>query len=300
MTRLEPSPSLTAPATRSAPSPPQAISPRMAAGGDCGIGVAIHDDVALVTSLLEAPWRGRRHPAAFLTPTELSQLATYDHEQRRWSFLAGRWAAKEAVRARWPNLSPKEFEILNSAASEDRGRPFVWSAGGDALGHVSISHCRPLASAAFSAAGALGVDVERVEQRSVDFRRTAFTAEEVAWIEGSTSERAPLLETLLWTAKEAVSKCLGVGLSAPLERIRLALAQVDPRDTADQLGHHRGLDWPMGSVGADVDEAGGSRISRLSARVVDTTAGRFVRSLATPSATPSFTTLTARSTEVAP
>ena len=66
------------------------------------------------------------------------------------------------------------------------------------------------------ATGRIGVDLERVEARPAAFEQTWFTEGERALCAGD-----PRRQTLVWAAKEAVSKWLGVGLTVPTTDIEV-------------------------------------------------------------------------------
>lgn len=184
----------------------------------------------------EPGWCVGSDPCAVLTPSERRQLESYPVAARRHSYLAGRWAAKEAVRARFPTLAQNEIEVFNSSRSESRGKPLVRVLNGSFLGSLSISHRLPLAAAAFSPSPPIGLDLEAVELRTLGFRLTAFTRGENAWIGAAPEGDQPLLETLLWSAKEAMSKVLGTGLSVPLESLRCDLGGLSAATVREHVG----------------------------------------------------------------
>lgn len=93
---------------------------------------------------------------------------------------------------------------------------------------ISLSHAGEIAAAAVSAAGAVGVDVERVEERAASFAEEHFTPrerEELARAVRAGARRAAL-ETLLWSAKEALYKTGALALPArfSLQEIEVGLS----------------------------------------------------------------------------
>lgn len=86
--------------------------------------------------------------------------------------------------------------------------------------HFSLSHCKDLALLALCVDGPVGVDVEPLA-RSVDLadcENTFCHPEEISAL--PTDPTARMLRLLeLWTAKEALLKCLGTGFSHPPETI---------------------------------------------------------------------------------
>ena len=66
---------------------------------------------------------------------------------------------------------------------------------------------------------AVGIDLERVEERSADFEMIAFTDEERRLL---PTEERDLWITRFWVAKEAVAKALGRGLEGNPQRFRVS------------------------------------------------------------------------------
>jgi phosphopantetheinyl transferase len=144
-----------------------------------------------------------------------SELARW-HElpakgRRRLEWLAGRVAAKDAVRqwaARSLGLAPHHASI--EIASDEAGRPLVRCRELESRGaapHVSISHAGGDAVAAADACR-VGVDIEHLDARtSTDWARAAFHELDLA---GARGDAETLLN--LWCAKEAAAKARGTGL----------------------------------------------------------------------------------------
>jgi 4'-phosphopantetheinyl transferase len=173
------------------------------------------------------------HPRAELTAAERSRLETLHVPQRRADWLLGRTAAKSvvaqalrgAIPGDWP---PGALEIT----SEPSGMPYARLApetapiGGFAPGErlpvsVTISHTagHALCAATWTApAGAapplaLGIDLGLVEPRSPAFLDTFFTEAEQRWVRTAPWWERDLRANLVWCAKEAVLKALGLGLT---------------------------------------------------------------------------------------
>ncbi|MFD0594436.1 4'-phosphopantetheinyl transferase family protein [Catellatospora coxensis] len=98
-------------------------------------------------------------------------------------------------------IDPAPIEI----GREPAGRPYVVGATGM---HLAISHTRELSAVAVTGLGPLGVDVEPLRPLpAAELARRWFSAPEADWV-----ARHPDDFLLLWTAKEAVGKALGIGL----------------------------------------------------------------------------------------
>ncbi len=137
--------------------------------------------------------------------------------QRRLDWLAGRIAAKDAVRsllkAQHGLLSPADIEIH----TDQNGRPQVrgpWHHSGP-LPHVTIAHSAGEALAIAvegDACAGIGVDIEQIGRVGEVVRRAAFTEQERRWVAEIDEGRRPEWTVRFWCAKEAAGKALGCGL----------------------------------------------------------------------------------------
>lgn len=138
--------------------------------------------------------------------------------QRRLDWLAGRIAAKDAVRLLFKQqlglLRPADIEIY----SDQNGRPRVrgpWMNVASHAPHVTIAHSgdEALAIAIDGAAcDGIGVDIERVGRVGELVRTAAFTGDESRWLAAIDDTERPEWATRIWCAKEAVGKALGCGM----------------------------------------------------------------------------------------
>jgi acyl transferase domain-containing protein/phosphopantetheinyl transferase (holo-ACP synthase) len=144
----------------------------------------------------------------YLGERERAQFAALPpRRQRGW--LLGRIAIKDAVRRHlWDGgagpMFPVEVEVTHAAS----GQPLVNVANL----RVSVAHKEGRAVAIVGEGRAVGIDLERVAPRAEGFAAVAFAPEELALGE----DREPLdWQTRLWTAKEAVGKLRGTGVTDP-------------------------------------------------------------------------------------
>lgn len=157
--------------------------------------------------------------ADWLAQGELAALGKLATPKRKRDWLAARLAAKHLVGRRLQALGsprpPANIRIGSHATRE----PFVELADGspDSALPISLAHAGDYGACALGTPGRrLGLDLERIEARDPSWARLMADESE------TTPELAASAEglTRLWTAKEAVSKLLGVGLSVDLHGIR--------------------------------------------------------------------------------
>jgi phosphopantetheinyl transferase len=167
-----------------------------------------------------------------LTLAERARLAGFRVPKRRDDWLIGRIAAKSVVAAALADALPGDWPpCAIEIPSDSTGMPYARLApeadpvAGFAPGarlpvSVSISHAEghALCAATWSAPGddgsrSLGVDLGPIEPRSRAFVATFLTEDEQRFVlDGLPSERG-LRANLVWGAKEAVLKALGLGLT---------------------------------------------------------------------------------------
>lgn len=130
-----------------------------------------------------------------LPPAERDRAAKLlsDKARRRW--VASRWALR-GVLARYTGREPAEVELRFG----ERGKPML--AGPDTPLRFNLSHSGELALIAVATEREVGVDVQTIGAKPAEFYAE-------------------------WTRREAVAKCHGVGLWAPLPDAPVAVAPLD-------------------------------------------------------------------------
>ena len=84
--------------------------------------------------------------------------------------------------------------------------------------HFSLSHCKDAVACAVSDHN-IGIDVESIVLYNPDVARRVCTAAELEMLEQSANKDVDFIK--LWTAKEAISKYEGMGLSLPFADIEM-------------------------------------------------------------------------------
>jgi 4'-phosphopantetheinyl transferase len=133
--------------------------------------------------------------------TKVNIPTTIHHWHKRLQHLAGRYLLME--------LCP-EFPLANIRIMESR-KPYVH---GQEL-HFSISHCGDFVAAIVSEQGAVGIDIERIQEKIERVAHKFLSPEERAWVHGLAHK------TICWSAKEAVFKWYGLGKVDFRENMRL-------------------------------------------------------------------------------
>ncbi len=152
------------------------------------------------------------HAAAILHANEMQYFLPLPVVRRRASYLLGRYAAKRALSASLGNPAFTSINIVPGVF----GNPIVCYPTGNPW-QVSISHSDSMVCAiAFPTLHPMALDVECVDPEKVPAMATQLR----------NSEKADLLRlgvdvttasTVLWTAKEALSKALCTGLMCPFD-----------------------------------------------------------------------------------
>jgi len=179
-------------------------------------------------------WRMRKSAdISYLTESEMSFYEKYSSPDSKAAYLKGRFGVRSFA-SLYASLAPSDVKIEISKS----GKPFFTNI--EDL-HFNISHSGSEVAIAFSAKP-VGFDIELLDRKR-DFRAIAdrfFTNEESSEVK-SAEEYGNELFVRIWTAKEAMLKLSGEGLSGGLNRA-MALRERDGR-LADQQIHLSRLAW---------------------------------------------------------
>lgn len=171
----------------------------------CSNQINLSDNDILVLSVCKIN-PGETHPSLIgsaLHPEEQKIYNSYKHDKRKHSYLLGRVASKTAIQ-KYTQVQPKDVNIINGLLRQ----PIVKGINNV---DVSISHADNLGfAAAFNDTLLLGIDIEKHQDESASYLQEYLMDKEKMYT--SMSEL-----TLLWSAKEALSKCLKIGLTSSFE-----------------------------------------------------------------------------------
>lgn len=142
---------------------------------------------------------------------EISILNGYSIDKKRNEFILGRYSMKTAI-SHFSNTMNKhdvevEYGILNYPIIKD-----------NVLGiEVGLTHCNSRAIAmAYSNRIMLGIDIEQVDENRIDLLDKIALPQEKELYHGVALEYDAFL-TLLWTAKEALSKAIKTGFTCDMD-----------------------------------------------------------------------------------
>src|SRR5690606_29223663 len=140
---------------------------------------------------------------------EPARAARFVVDHARADFLAGRIAAKSAVRALRPDAAPPGTWEVAGALHKPPRLPEVFRGLGITLAHssgVGVALAHP-------ASWRCGVDLEPADRDAGDVIATQVAPAEAAWAHAAADADEQRVRWLvLWTVREALGKSLGTGL----------------------------------------------------------------------------------------
>lgn len=157
-------------------------------------------------------WEHYERIIPYLHPTEREYYESLKFEKRMRSFLIGRYAAKRAVAALTGEADLAKILVRSGIFTQ----PIITLPGHQNI-QVSISHCDHLGTAlAFPEAHPLGIDIEKIHLDKNEVLEKQMTPAEIELIKTQPDSYETML-TVLWTAKEALSKVIKTGLMTPMK-----------------------------------------------------------------------------------
>lgn len=187
--------------------------------------------ISAVAALAEHSVRGPARLRGWLSPAEMRTFQSFRMRKRRLDWLAGRLAAKEAIRARLETGSRDSFrtiEIVPSTSPSDSGRPRYRVRGQEGLLGLSICHSGDIAAAAVTCRPGweIGIDLDRVVPHEASLESVALSQwerDQLRFFHSANRDRAV---TLIWVIKEAFLKAIGLGLRMPLGQLSVHLERL--------------------------------------------------------------------------
>lgn len=183
---------------------------------------------------------------ALLSAEEGERARRFCREEHRRRFIATRAELRRTL-SRYTGIRPEKIDF--SYASH--GKPFV--AGGPCFNLSHTEEWAALAVAGFE----VGVDIERQRHMAEDIAGHFFAPDEAAALAALPAADRERGFFACWTAKEAVVKALGCGLSMPLDAFSvtvdpdcpLLMLRIDPPGRLAEAWRFRRFALPDGIVG---------------------------------------------------
>jgi 4'-phosphopantetheinyl transferase len=203
-----------------------------------------------------------------LTPLEQARAARFVREEDRRRFQIGR-AATRRILGRYLGVPPAQVGI----DPDSRGKPQLdaTSVPQDRHVHFNISHSGDWILVAFARAFPVGIDIESVRAAGTteDLIEYLMSAGERRSLDTLPKEQRPAAFLQCWTSKEAFLKGVGVGLTAALRSIEVA---IDPDQPAQVIAAPPELcpgDWRLHRLEFAAPYAGMLAVATNSAEIVD-------------------------------
>jgi 4'-phosphopantetheinyl transferase EntD len=157
----------------------------------------------------------------FLHPDEYVCYQALAHPNKKYSYLLGRYCAKQALSLPPFSVQPKDCAIVPGVF----GQPVLVSPLYNV--HVCLTHCGSLGGAlAYPEAHPMGIDIELMDEKKIPILKEQMTHEELAQVAYAIQDEA-YATTLLWTIKEALSKIMRTGLMLPFTLLEISKIAVD-------------------------------------------------------------------------
>lgn len=153
-----------------------------------------------------------------LDAAEWERACRFRQPADRLAFVAAHALKRLALAAERPGDRPADLRFAVNAF----GKPALAEVGSV---HFNLSHTAGLVAVALWRSGPVGLDVETMDGgiADADLARATFTADEVAGLDSEPDWTRAFFA--LWTAKEAVIKAEGQGLSLPLSVVTIGEAE---------------------------------------------------------------------------
>ncbi|MBI4925482.1 MAG: 4'-phosphopantetheinyl transferase superfamily protein [Bdellovibrio sp.] len=175
---------------------------------------SFYDQLSMALFRLDSQWITEKNLDNVLNINERNKFNSFKVQKRKETFFYGRLAAKTALQTYFPKFLKNEICIKNSNKDHASVYPMViFEQGALPMGSVSISHSGQYAVASFHPLRNIGIDLEQVADRDEEFFNLNFTLQEKAMLRSLPDDLLFSAFTLLWTAKEAMSKAIGKGLT---------------------------------------------------------------------------------------
>jgi 4'-phosphopantetheinyl transferase len=191
------------------------------------------------------------HLSAILSVEERSRAGRFYLDEPRNRFVAGR-AALRTILSRYLGVRAAGLVIVDG----EHGKPRLATTKGPAQLFFNVAHSADLALVAVTVGCEVGIDIERGREVShwQEIAQRYFHDAEVRAILASPPAERALSFLRCWTAKEAILKALGVGLSGSLSALDVPVTEHEGHwvDVTLQQARSPARVW-LRSLSADAD-----------------------------------------------
>ncbi|MCL2459715.1 MAG: 4'-phosphopantetheinyl transferase superfamily protein [Desulfobulbus sp.] len=192
---------------------------RMLAPAHCCLALL---DLRLLPPLIEQPGP----LTLLLTPAEHEFFQRFRYAKRQTEWLGGRVAAKYCLRQLFATGGSPCLWRRYSILADAHGRPRLERPQADCPeATISISHSHGYAAALACQAGSCGIDIQQLTPKLANVAERFAREEELTLIDPQLATLTRL--GLIWTAKEAVKKCLLSDHPSFFGQIRLTRLEQD-------------------------------------------------------------------------
>ena len=170
-------------------------------------------------------------PPDTLSGDEITRAACLRFPQDRLRWTASR-AAMRGILGQYLQCPPARVAFV----SDKMGKPRLAEASHPGGLRFNLSHSHGLALLAVARGQEIGIDIERARQNfePLELAQSVFAPQEIAHLQDAPEQMRPQLFYTFWTAKEALAKAHGAGLSLP--HSQFSIANLAHTDTASVLG----------------------------------------------------------------
>ncbi len=196
------------------------------------------EDIDLWMVSLDRPQSVQSECRALLSEAECQRADRFLHPEPSRRFVLRRGFLRKIL-SKYLSVAPGEIVFQ----SGDYGKPALVP---DFSLYFNASHSHEMALVAVSARWEIGVDIEyqrTIETLPTMVRRYLGPAER-QWLESVPHQQQNAVFLRFWTAKEALLKGIGLGLTLPVDRVHLEVAPGEPAKIL-ALADHSTEGWQL-------------------------------------------------------
>ena len=159
---------------------------------------------------------------ATLSPAEKQRAEYFVFDRHRRQYIFAHGLLRLALSSFVPQIEPSDWSFVTNRY----GRPFIAASAIARTIYFSLSHTEGCVACAVSDCEAVGIDVEKTQERRSLFTiaRSNFSPEEIDALRSVPP--SDLVDRFFdyWTLKEAYLKARGVGLNFPLNQLSILIS----------------------------------------------------------------------------